>query len=125
RRVVENGRTVGMLPRTALVATLSTRGLSTSVASAMQPVAAAASPTDSLEATFQRMRESQAPIIPVEENGRLVGVLTVDNVSEFLLIRSALQHPNPSASGGSVAPAGEARREETGSRVGSSFRDRI
>jgi CBS domain-containing protein len=44
-----------------------------------------------LEYTLVRMREQAAGALPVTSHGRLVGVLTLENVAEYLLVQEARQ----------------------------------
>jgi Zn-dependent protease/CBS domain-containing protein len=88
--VVDGGRLVGILTRTRLFEALRAQGASAAVAQAMLPDAGAVAPGESLESAFQRMRESQTQSLPVVESGRLVGLLTAENIAEFLMLRQAL-----------------------------------
>lgn len=89
--VVAEGRTVGMLTRAALVEALGQHGPELPVAQAMQPASEPILPWESLESTFQRMRESEVQTIPVERDGILIGLVTLENIGEFLMLRSALE----------------------------------
>ncbi|MDX1385333.1 MAG: site-2 protease family protein, partial [Thermoanaerobaculia bacterium] len=44
-----------------------------------------------LEGVFRRLEQLPCRSMPVHENGRLVGMLTMENVGEMLAIRSALR----------------------------------
>jgi predicted transcriptional regulator len=46
---------------------------------------------DMLEQAVSLLRECACRAIPVEHDGRLVGMLTMDNVGEFIMIQSALR----------------------------------
>jgi CBS domain-containing protein len=39
---------------------------------------------------IQRLRGSRLPALPVVEGGRLIGLVTLDNVTDLLLIRRAV-----------------------------------
>ncbi|MEK7823477.1 MAG: CBS domain-containing protein, partial [Candidatus Eisenbacteria bacterium] len=54
-----------------------------------------------LEDVLQRMREHRRPALPVVSGGRLVGMVTLENVSELLLVQQALKRPR----GGAPGPA--------------------
>jgi predicted transcriptional regulator len=45
---------------------------------------------DMLETAFSRLQECDCPILPVTRNGSLVGLVTSENVGEFLMIQTAL-----------------------------------
>ena len=86
--VVENGRIEGMLTRSDLVKALPKHGRDAPVASSMR-----ACPTvdasEMLESVLARLQGQNCHTIPVLENGTLVGVVTMDNVGEFLMIHAA------------------------------------
>ena len=44
-----------------------------------------------LEDVLRRMREHRRSALPVVSDGRLVGVVTLENVSELLLVKEALE----------------------------------
>src|SRR4051812_7771683 len=46
--------------------------------------------TDSLERTVERMRRDGCKTLPVFETGRMVGLLTLENIAELVMVRSAL-----------------------------------
>jgi Mg/Co/Ni transporter MgtE len=49
-----------------------------------------ADPSDMLDLTFQRLQGHDCHTIPVVRRGALVGVLTMDNVGEFLSVQAAI-----------------------------------
>lgn len=124
--VVDPSGIVGLLTRRNLVDALSRRGPTAPVAEAMEPMPAPASPNDCLETVFQQMRTEDgkpAPVAPVIENGALVGLITLENIGEFLMIRSALQAP-ASKSGGTTSTRGAGESGGLpGGRIGSSGGD--
>lgn len=88
----------GLLTRDDLIAALTRGGPHQPVAAAMRtdlPTVAAGTP---FEAAFQRMQEVRSPVLPVvDEHGRLVGMITPENVGEMMMVHSALargQHPS-------------------------------
>lgn len=87
--VVEDGRVVGMLTRSSLIQTLSERGPGALVAEAMSAAPPTASPSDSLEAVFQQMRGADTQAVPVLQDGQLLGLLTMENIGELLMVRTA------------------------------------
>jgi Zn-dependent protease len=89
--VVEEDRVIGLLTRRALIEALSKQGPSAPIAEAMQPAPPPVSPTDSLETTFQRMRELEVQAVPVMIDSRLVGLVTLENIGEYLMIKTALE----------------------------------
>lgn len=89
--VLEDGRTVGILSRSALMAALAQQGPHSTVGQAMAREFQEAAPHELLETAFARLQEAQADCLPVLSRGQLVGLLTSENVAEYLLIRKALR----------------------------------
>jgi Zn-dependent protease len=89
--VVDNlGRTEGILTRDNLIKGLSQRGPSSTVAEAMTSGVPVISPTLSFQEALDRLRASHLPALPVVDlGGALVGLLTLDNITDLLLIRRA------------------------------------
>ena len=87
--VVDNlGRTEGMLTRDNLIRGLSQRGPQSTVAEAMTAAAPTVAPTLGFQEALDRLRSSGLPALPVvDAGGALVGLLTLDNITDLLLIR--------------------------------------
>jgi len=89
--VVDNqGQVEGLLTRDHLIRGLSERGPDSPVAAAMASQVPAISPTVGFDAALAALRESGLPALPVVENGRLVGLLTMDNITDLILVRQAV-----------------------------------
>ena len=89
----DNFRVVGLLLRQDLIAALSKDGGSQlPVSQAMRQNFASAEPDETLVNVFERMQGAQLPIMPVfGEEGRLLGLLTMENVAEVVMVRNALE----------------------------------
>jgi Zn-dependent protease/CBS domain-containing protein len=89
--VVDNlGRTEGILTRDNLVRGLSQRGAGATVGEAMTAGAPSVSPVLPFQEALDRLRASGLPALPVVDgDGRLVGLLTRDNIADLLLVRRA------------------------------------
>ncbi len=87
--VVANGRVVGMLTRSDLVKALGQSGRTASVADHMKLECPTAEPSEMLEAVLGRLQGRDCHTIPVLEHGALIGLVTMDNVGEFLMIQAA------------------------------------
>jgi stage IV sporulation protein FB len=89
--VVDNlGRVEGMLTRDHIIKGLSQRGQSSTVGEAMAAEAPVVSPTLGFQESLERLRASGLPALPVvDASGRLVGLLTMDNITDLLLVRRA------------------------------------
>ncbi len=88
--VDEQGRTGGILTRDNLIKGLRERGPESSVAEAMTASAPTVSPALSFQDALDKLRHSGLPALPVvDRGGILVGLLTMDNISDLLLVRRA------------------------------------
>ena len=89
--VVDNmGRVEGVLTRDNLIKGISQRGQSSTVGEAMSAQVPAVSPRLEFQQALERLRSSGFPALPVvDETGRLVGLLTLDNITDLLLVRRA------------------------------------
>jgi Zn-dependent protease/CBS domain-containing protein len=88
--VVENGRVVGVLTRNDLLLALAKRGQDTPVTEVMQREFQVVDSAEMLETAFQRLQACACHTLPVVRNGELAGLVTMDNVGEFMMIQSAL-----------------------------------
>jgi Zn-dependent protease len=88
--VVENGRLVGMLARHDLLKGIHEHGEFASVASAMQREVEVLDANELLDWAVAHMSPDRGLSRPVLREGRLVGLLTAENLGEFYLIRRVL-----------------------------------
>jgi Zn-dependent protease len=89
--VVDDGTVVGILGRTDLLGALAREGQAARVGDVMQRDFVALDPTEMLEGAFQRLQQCRCHTAPVVRDGRLVGLVTMDNLGEFLAIQAALE----------------------------------
>jgi Zn-dependent protease/CBS domain-containing protein len=97
--VLEAGRLVGVLTREALVKGLATHGPTSFVRDAMTTSCDTVDVREMLERALTRLQESSCPVLPVLAGERLVGLLTADNVGEYVMIRSAVSPPRSGRAG--------------------------
>lgn len=90
--VMDNGDVVGILTRGALMKALANFGPETLVRDVMVTDFQFVNSHDMLETAFTKLQSCGCYTLPVERNNELVGLLTTDNVGEFLMIQAAL-HP--------------------------------
>ena len=78
----------------------------------MQRDFATAEPREMLQSVFARLQDGHARALPVVQDGRLLGLLTADNVAEVLMIQEALReaHRPPLFSGPRAAREAESTR---------------
>ncbi|HMA24105.1 MAG TPA: site-2 protease family protein [Gemmatimonadaceae bacterium] len=88
--VVDEGRVVGVLTRSALLTGLARHGPESLVSESMEASFRTADPREPVERAVARLRECHCQTLPVLSDGRLCGVLTAENVAEFVMIDAAL-----------------------------------
>lgn len=88
--VLDDGRVVGVLTRDALLKALTRDGVSAGVGAVMRRDIRQVDANDMLEMAFANLQTCDCHTLPVHRNGRLVGLLTADNVGEFLMIQAAV-----------------------------------
>ena len=93
--VLDAGRVTGILTRNDLLGALAAHGQDHPVTAVMRREFLIAESTEMLEIVFQRLQECDCHTMPVVHNGRLVGLITMDNLGEYLLIEAALQKREP------------------------------
>jgi Zn-dependent protease/predicted transcriptional regulator len=89
--VVENGNVAGILDRDTFISALSKNGQNTLVAEVMHRNVPEIDSHDMVETALSRLQESGSKTLPVTHGGKLVGLITAENITEFLMIRSALR----------------------------------
>lgn len=89
--VVDGDRPVGILTHTDLATAMGQLGPGTTVAEVMQRDFATAHPRELIQTAFDRLQGGPCRTLPVVADGRLVGLLTADNLAEVLLIQQRLR----------------------------------
>ena len=85
------GAVVGVLTRADLLRALSEHGPSALVSDAMHKSFVVATPEEPAEEALARLRACGCNAMPVVRGRELLGVLTLDNVGEFVMIQTALR----------------------------------
>jgi Zn-dependent protease/predicted transcriptional regulator len=89
--VVENNMVVGVLTRNDILAALSQQDRQVPIATIMRRDFQVVDANEMLEPAFARLQTCGCHTMPVTYNGRLVGLLTTDNVGEFLMIQTVMR----------------------------------
>ena len=89
--VVDRGDLVGVLTRSGMMKALAQHGPETRVGDIMEREFEVARPSDELEDAFARLRACRCRTLPVVRGRELVGVLTTENVGEFMMVQSAMR----------------------------------
>lgn len=89
--VVDDGRLVGVVTRASMLKSLAEHGPDSLTADAMTTEFETVDPQELLDAAAMRLQASGGPSLLVVRDGRLCGILTMENVGEFMMIRLALR----------------------------------
>ena len=89
--VLQDGQVIGILDRDTFMKALSERGQNTSVAEIMRRDITEIDSHEMVEAALQRLQANGSKTLPVTHNGQLVGLITSENITEYLMIRSAMR----------------------------------
>ncbi len=90
--VIDNDRVVGVVTRDDFLNALTRDGQNTAVSAVMKSGLPEVDSYEMVETALIRIQESGVPALPVTHAGQLVGIVTTENITEYLLIRSALRN---------------------------------
>jgi len=93
--VVEGDKVVGVLTRKQLLEGLARHGAEGLAGDHMSRDFRTAFIWETTEVAFQRLQDCACRAMPVLEEGRLVGMLTTENLGEYVMIQAALKGERP------------------------------
>jgi Zn-dependent protease/CBS domain-containing protein len=88
------GQVAGILERDAFIKALSQQGQSVPVMDVMRRNIPEVDSHEMVETALTRLQESGSKTLPVMHAGEFIGLITSENITEFLMIRSALKVAN-------------------------------
>src|SRR5438477_2428895 len=88
--VTKEGEVVGVLTRNDLVKALAERGPETRVGSVMRADCPLVTENEKLEKSYELLRQDNCSTLPVVREGRLVGMITLENIAEWVMVNTAL-----------------------------------
>jgi predicted transcriptional regulator len=88
--VVWGSEVIGILTRSQLMVALAQQGQNARVADVMSREFCQVKTTDLLEPQLVKLGQGECRTMPVLRDGQLAGLLTMDNVGEYVMIQSAL-----------------------------------
>lgn len=95
-----HGQVAGILERDRFMTALAQHGQSAAVMDFVRRDLPSVDSHDMLEMALMRLQEANAKTLPVMHAGQFVGLITAENITEYLMIRSALK-----AAGAVLIPA--------------------
>lgn len=94
--VLENDTVIGILDRKQLISALSEHGPDYPVKKVMSKDFITVSANEMLQSALNRLQSCNCHILPVLRNNRLTGLLTMENIGEYMMIQSALKKQSAS-----------------------------
>lgn len=91
--VLDGQRVVGVLTRAALVNGLKHHAVNSPVKESMERSFRTVDPSDAADKAVAQLGESRAHTMPVVRDGRLLGLLTLENIAEYVMMETALRRP--------------------------------
>lgn len=92
-----DGQVAGVLTRKRLVEALTRLDRTARVYDVMGPACRPVDAGAPLEEALERMQEAACPLLPVTHAGRLVGILTLENVGELMMLSNAMRRKGSTA----------------------------
>ena len=89
--VIDNERVVGIVTRDDFIKALTQHGEGVAISAIMKKDLPEVDSYEMVENALMRIQESGVPALPVTHAGQLVGIVTTENITEYLMIRSALK----------------------------------
>ena len=89
--VLEGQVPIGTLGRSELIVALQAQGPQVKAGAVVKRDPAAAAPGEPLEGVLKRMRARGRTALPVLENGRVVGLVTIENIGDLLAVNQSLK----------------------------------
>jgi len=90
--VLDNQRVVGTLSKREIIAGLNEGGSEISVQQVMDKKVNSIEPDQPLEDAMRMLQQQKSQVLPVIKGGEFLGMLDLENISEFILIQSALKN---------------------------------
>ena len=89
--VIDDGKVAGILTQTDLFAALAQNGQDVRVGEIMQKGFETVDPSEMLELIFLRLQNCNCRTLPVIQNEMLVGLITTENIGEYMMIETSLK----------------------------------
>ena len=87
----DNGQIAGVVTRDDFLSALTKHGQNIAISAVMRGSPPEVDSYEMVESALMRIQESGFPTLPVTHSGQLVGIITAENITEYLMIRTALR----------------------------------
>jgi Zn-dependent protease/CBS domain-containing protein len=94
--VVDEERIVGVVTRDDFLKALAQHGDKIAISAVMKKDLPEIDSYEMVENALEKIQESGVPALPVTHAGQLVGIITAENITEYLMIRSAIRNARSS-----------------------------
>jgi stage IV sporulation protein FB len=84
----EHGNVAGVLTRDDIARAANDNAPDSTAAHYMSDPPGEAHPADDLSSVFQNMQQRNAPLMPVTEDGRVVGIITPDHLGKWMMLNA-------------------------------------
>ena len=82
---------MGLLTRADLVNALAQGRTDQPISEFMRPAPEPVAESDQLEKSYELLRQERCSTMPVLRDGRLVGMITLENILEWVMVNTALR----------------------------------
>ncbi len=89
--VIDNGSVAGIVTRGDFMTAILQRGEYAQVSEIMRTGTPVLEVKETVDTALMRLQESGVPVIQVVQNGQMVGLVTLENISEYLMIHRAMK----------------------------------
>jgi Zn-dependent protease/predicted transcriptional regulator len=89
--VMDGNEPFGILTRNDIIRALAEKGSDASISDVLNPGVLRLETTVPIDESYRKMTEMSTDMAVVTENGKMVGVIDIENILEFMMIKSALE----------------------------------
>ncbi|PKN88646.1 MAG: site-2 protease family protein [Chloroflexi bacterium HGW-Chloroflexi-8] len=93
--ILNGDQMVGILTRPAIMQAIAREGATINIASVMEKNFVSVNSDEMLDVVMGKLQTCGCTSVPVFENGALIGLITMENMGEFLMIQSAMKRAKP------------------------------
>jgi len=92
--ITENQKPVGTLSREEIIRALAENGNQLTIAQVMNPKLVVLEAHAPLESVYQQLQQHKTDLMLVVENSKAIGTIDIENIAEFIMVKSAESQSN-------------------------------